>query len=83
MAAHDALQIRDCMGRFSALDVKVATVEQIAVRLDNEIFNHDGGDGLKTIVLKRFAAEDREKKVCATRKRKKRCLRMRKSSKTL
>jgi hypothetical protein len=63
MAAHDALQIRDCMGRFSALDVKVATVEQIAVRLDNEIFNHDGGDGLKTIVLKRFAAEDREKKV--------------------
>jgi hypothetical protein len=62
MATHSAQQVRDCMGRFSALETNVAIVTQTANRLDNEIFNHDGGDGLKTIVLTRFAADDQRHK---------------------
>ena len=51
--------------RFLAQDEKISDLEKAVntmsltlARLDDEFFNHDGGDGLKTIVLKRFAADD-------------------------
>lgn len=57
MAVHDAIQIRDCMARFTTLDQRVTTIEPMVERLDEEIFNH-GKDGLKTIVLKHIAHVD-------------------------
>jgi hypothetical protein len=62
-AQHDAQQVRDCMGRFSKLETTLATTVSIVERIDNEFFNHVNSKGLKTIVLERFAAEDREKEL--------------------
>ena len=58
MAAHDALQVRDCMDGFKELRDRVAAMEPTLDKLSNEFFNHDGGDGLKTIVLKHIARVD-------------------------
>ena len=42
--------------KLTSLEAKISAMEPTIQRLDNEFFNHDGGDGLKTIVLKHIAA---------------------------
>ena len=53
------------VARFMAQDEKISELEKTVSamvptieRLDNEFFNHDGGPGLKTIVLKHIAKVD-------------------------
>ena len=53
MAAHDATQVRECMGKFTALETKMATITNsdgtgTLDRLNEEFFNHDGRPGLKS-----------------------------------
>ena len=49
--------------RLAELERRMNTMEPTLRRIDNEFFNHDGGKGLKTIVLEHFAADDREHKL--------------------
>jgi hypothetical protein len=73
MEDHSAEQVANGMGRhydacvrrFMAQDEKISSLERAVSaltptvdRLADEFFNHDGGDGLKTIVLKHIAKVD-------------------------
>ena len=44
--------------KISELEKLVSAMQPTLRRLDNEFFNHDGGLGLKTIVLAHISAED-------------------------
>lgn len=69
MAAHDADLVQRCDNRLTSLEKRTGKMETgmaalapTVERLDNEFFNHVGSEGLKTIVLRRFAADDQRHK---------------------
>jgi hypothetical protein len=45
-------------GSIMRMEGRMGKAESVIEHIANEFFNHDGGPGLKTIVLARFAADD-------------------------